>query len=222
MSILCEFARHTASTTTGWAEPDGEKALKLLKSNLRELQTDHADLVYAHSIGSDRMDPKTVMGRRGVMRALRKAKRDGLIRFLGISGHNRPSRFLPVIREFEVQVMMNAVNYVARHIYDFETKVWPEAHRRGVALVAMKVYGGGTKPRGGKIPPARTRQAFRYALSLPHVSTAVIGMYDRRELEQNLRYARAFQPLSTEEEKMLLAKGKQFAEQWKTPYGPVS
>ncbi len=201
---------------------DGEQALKLLKANLKELQTDYADLVYAHSIGSDQMDPQTVMGKRGVMRALLKAKRDGLIRFIGISGHNRPPRYLPVIREYEVQVMMNAVNYVARHIYGFETKVWPEAHRRGVALVAMKVYGGGVKPSGGKIPRAKTRAAFRYALSLPHVSTAVIGMYNRRELEENLRYAREYTPLSPDERQALLAEGKQLATKWKLPYGPVS
>ncbi len=49
--------RDEAFVVTKCWEPDGEKALKLLRSNLHELQTDRADLVYAHSIGSDKMDP---------------------------------------------------------------------------------------------------------------------------------------------------------------------
>ncbi|HEY8504983.1 MAG TPA: aldo/keto reductase, partial [Gemmataceae bacterium] len=117
-------------------EPDGEKALALLKQNLKELQTDHADVVYAHSIGADRMDLKTVMGPTGVMKALEKARADGLCRFVGISGHNKPAKFLEVLKEFDVQVMMNAVSFVSRHIYNFEEKVWPVAREKNVGLVA--------------------------------------------------------------------------------------
>jgi hypothetical protein len=37
--------------------------------------------------------------------------------------------------------MMNAVILVARHLYDFEGKVWPAAARQGVGLATMKVLG---------------------------------------------------------------------------------
>lgn len=218
--------RKEAFLVTKCYEPDGEKALKLLKSNLRELQTDHADLVYAHSIGADKMDLETVMGSDGVMKALEKAQRDGLTRFIGISGHNRPDKFLKVIREFDIQVMMNAVSFVSRHIYNFEEQVWPEAHRRGIALVAMKVYGGmagGSKePKGSRIPDDLAREAFRYALALPHLSTAVLGMYDREELDKNIRWAQTYQPLSNEEMQNLLARGKELAGEWGEVYGPVA
>lgn len=76
---------------------DGEKALAMLKQNLKELQTDYADVVYAHSLGADEMDLKTVMGPNGSMKALEKAQRDGLIRFIGVSGHNRTWKFLELI-----------------------------------------------------------------------------------------------------------------------------
>ena len=203
-------------------EPDGEKALKLLRENLKELQTDHADLVYAHSIGSDKMDPKTVLGPNGVMQALQKARQDGLTRFVGISGHNRPQRFLTVIKNFEVQVMMNAVSYVSRHIYNFEQDVWPEAHRHGVALVAMKVYGGGVKQKGARIEPAHVYDAFRYAQSLPNIATVVIGMYDQKELAENIRFSQTYSPLSEQEMDGLVNRGAKLAESWGTPYGAVS
>jgi predicted aldo/keto reductase-like oxidoreductase len=214
--------RDEAFVVTKCWEPDGEKALKLLRSNLRELQTDHADLVYAHSIGSDKMDPRTVLGPNGVMQALRKAQKDGLTRFIGVSGHNRPERFLNVLNDFEIQAMMNAVSYVSRHIYNFEEKVWPEAHRRGVALMAMKVYGGGIKPQGGKIKSQDVLNAFRYAQSLPNICTVVVGMYDKTELEENIRFAKTYTPLDEQELADLVTRGKRLVESWGTPYGPVS
>jgi predicted aldo/keto reductase-like oxidoreductase len=213
--------RDEAFVVTKCWEPDGEKALKMLRSNLDQLQTDRADLVYAHSIGSDEMDPRQVLGRGGVMQALFKAQRDGLTRFVGITGHNRPQRFLEVLKAFEIQVMMTAANYVSRHIYNFEQTVWPEAHRRGVALVAMKVYGGGVKRAGGKIQSPDVLDAFRYAQSLPNVSTVVIGMHDQQELDENIRFAKNYTPLSPREMSDLLARGKQLAPSWGRPYGPV-
>jgi aryl-alcohol dehydrogenase-like predicted oxidoreductase len=215
--------RDEAFVVTKCFEPEGEKALALLKQNLDELQTDHVDLVYAHSLGSDKMDPKVMMGAGGVLKALEKARRDGLARFIGISGHNRPGRFLEVIRNFEVQVMMNAVNFVARHLYNFEETVWPEAHERGVALVAMKVFGGmGSKdPKGGRIQGDDVAQAFRYAQSLPNIATVVLGMHDRDELEQNIQWANTYKPLSDVEMRALLERGEKLAVDWGHVYGPA-
>ena len=48
--------------------------------------------------------------------------------------------------------------------------------------MAMKVYGGGTKPHGGKIESANVLDAFRYAQSLPNICTVVVGMYARRDI----------------------------------------
>ena len=217
--------RDEAFVVTKCFEPDGEKALALLKQNLRELQTERADVVFAHSIGSDTMDLQTVLGERGVMRALEKAQRDGLTRNIGISGHNRPQKCLAVLREFEMQVMMNAVSYVSRHIYDFETTVWSEAHERGVALVAMKVFGGivstSGQQQGSRIPREDLQQAFRYAQSLPNISTVVVGMQNADELNENLAWARQCERLEGEELKVLLARGAQMASEWGTVYGPT-
>ena len=130
--------RKEAFVVTKCFEPNGEKALELLKQNLRELQIEQADLVYAHSIGDDKMTPDKIYAADGVCKALEKAKRDGLTRFVGVSGHNRPERFLTALKEWDFDVMMNAVNLVDRHTYAFEDVVWPAARKQNVGLVAMK------------------------------------------------------------------------------------
>jgi aryl-alcohol dehydrogenase-like predicted oxidoreductase len=206
-------------------EPDGEKALKLLRKNLKELQVEQADLVYAHSIGDDKMVPEKIYAANGVCKALEKARRDGLTRFVGVSGHNRPGRFLKALVEWDFDVMMNAVSLVARHVYDFEAKVWPKAATKGVGLVAMKVFGGARagekQPKGARLPDELKHAAVRYALGLPHVSLAVLGMHDDEELRQNLEWARAFKPLGKEELMRLDRPTRELARQWGKVYGAV-
>jgi aryl-alcohol dehydrogenase-like predicted oxidoreductase len=205
-------------------EPDGETALKVLKQNLAELQIEQADLVYAHSIGADKMAPEKIYARDGVCKALEKAKKDGLTRFLGVSGHNRPGRFLTALAEWDFDVMMNAVSVVARYIYDFESKVWPAAAKKGVALAAMKVFGGAAKSgvaKGARMPEEMKPLALRYALGLPQVSVVVVGIHDEAELKQNLAWAREAKPLTEEELRGLERPTRELAKKWGKVYGEV-
>jgi hypothetical protein len=161
----------------------------------------------------------------GVCAALDKARRDGLTRFVGVSGHNRPGRFLQALKDWHPDVMMNAVSLVARHIYDFEGKVWPEAAKKGVGLAAMKVFGGGQPdkgPKGARLPDELKRAAVRYALGLPHVSVMVLGIHDEDELKQDLAWVRAFTPLSADELKELAEPTKALAARWGKVYGEVT
>ncbi len=206
-------------------EPDGEAALRLLQRNMRELRVDYVDLVYAHSLGSDRMPPERVLAPNGVLAALEKARRDGLIRYVGISGHNRPDRFVRVLNEFPVDVMMTAVNFVIRHVYNFEERVWPVARQKGVGLVAMKVFGGIDRrvpgAKGARARGENLRLALKYAYSLEGLSTAVIGCYDRHELDQVLSWIREGLELTPEEAAYLERRGKALAADWGELYGPV-
>jgi aryl-alcohol dehydrogenase-like predicted oxidoreductase len=216
--------RHEVFVVTKCFEPDGEKALALLKQNLAELGIERADLVYAHSLGDDKMVPEKIYAADGVCKALEKAKRDGLTRFVGVSGHNRPARFVRALREWDYDVQMNAVSLVARHVYDFESKVWPLAAEKKVGLAAMKVYGGfpGRGPWNARMPAELRSAALRYALGLPPVTVAVVGMKGEEELKQNLAVVRDFKPLSAEELAALEGPTRDLARQWGTLYGAVA
>jgi len=210
--------------TTKCARAKGDEAMRLLEQNLKELQSDYADLVYVHSIGGDDMDFKTLTSPGGAMEFLVRAKQQGLARFVGVTGHNRPQRFVDVLRDFDIDVVMNAVNFVDRHTYNFEEKVWPVAAEKQVGLVAMKVFGGsqGTVPKAtAKLPVEHHEQALRYALSLPNVSLAILGMKTLDELKRNVEWARNFKPMTPEEIAGLQDLGKQLAAQWKEHLGQV-
>jgi predicted aldo/keto reductase-like oxidoreductase len=180
--------------------------------------------VYIHSLGADKMPPKQVFGKDGVAKALEKAKKDGLTRFVGVSGHNRPGRFLHALAEWDFDVMMNAVSIVSRHIYDFEGKVWPQAAKKKVGLAAMKVFGGagqGGQPKGARLPDDLKQAALRYALGLSGVSVVVVGIHDDEELKQNLAWLKAYKPLSDEERRELTPRTRALAKMWGSVYGQV-
>lgn len=205
-------------------EARGDAALRMLERNLKELKTDHADLVYVHSLGD--LDLRTVTSKNGILPALLKAKREGLARFIGVTGHHRPHKFLRVLQDFDLDVIMCAVNFVDRHTYGFEQKVWPTAAKHQVGLVAMKVFGGMVYSDKGmsnsRMPREHLDNAFRYALSVPNVSLAVVGMATREELHQNVARARRFQPLTDQEKQTLNVTGRRLASRWGAHLGSVT
>lgn len=204
--------------------PDGEAALAQLRDNLADLRIEQADLVYVQSLGNDEMTPERIYAADGVCRALQRARAEGLTRLLGVSGHHRPGRFLEALENWEFDVMLTAANLITRHSYAFESTVWPEAARRGIALLAMKVYGGvkdgRTSAKGAALPETLQPAGLRYALGLPGASGVVLGMVDEDELQQNLERVRAFSPLTGEELTALDAPTERLAAEWGEIYGP--
>jgi len=201
-----------------------EGTWKLLKQSMKRLQTDRIDLVHLHNFGDEERwgDRKLVFGDNGAMGALREAKKEGVVRFIGASGHVHPTRFHEALDSGEIDVLMNAVNFVVQHTYDFEHKVWSRAQRLNVGLVAMKVLGGAVHQEAGfRVDEKFYERAIRYALSIPGIAVAVIGLENIPELEKAASIVARNQPLSPEESLDLARAGLELAgtPEWKAPYG---
>jgi predicted aldo/keto reductase-like oxidoreductase len=204
-----------------------DEAERSLSESLRQLKTDHIDLVHIHSIGSKDID--RVLAKDGVLEYLLKQKETGKIRFVGITGHNRPANFVRMLQTDQIDVLMCVMNYADRNIYDFESKVLPEAIKRNVGCVAMKVYVGikGGFPNHGKgsvgcaTEPGLLPSALAYALDLKGVNLAVVGPYTVEQAVQNVEFARKYKPLTKEQLDSLLARGAELAKEIGPRYGPV-
>jgi predicted aldo/keto reductase-like oxidoreductase len=86
----------------------------------------------------------------------------------------------------------------------------------------MKVLGGAAKPEAGfKMDEKHYEQAVRYALSIPGLSVAVMGLENVAELERAASVVSNSAPLSPEESQELARIGLQLAATpaWKTAYG---
>ncbi|GAB5558986.1 MAG: hypothetical protein SynsKO_06330 [Synoicihabitans sp.] len=163
-----------------------EGTMKLLEESLRHMQTDHVDLVHLHNLGmaSRWPDMDFAFSEKGAMGALRKAREQGKVRFIGATGHVHPSQFHYAIDSGEIDVFMHAVNYVNQHTYDFEHKVWARALEKNIGLVSMKVFGGGATTC--RFPMEDYEIALRYTLSLKGLNTAVIGINQMEHLDRLL------------------------------------
>jgi predicted aldo/keto reductase-like oxidoreductase len=195
-------------------ENDGDQTLDLLKKNLEELGIEQTDLAYTHSIGHAVYEFDALVGDKGPMAMLEKAKKDGLTRFVGITGHNRPEKFAEVIAKRDIDAMMNAVNVVDRHTYSFETIVWESARKKNIGLAAMKVFGGNITAKPCKMPEELREASFRFAQSVKGVTLTVIGMGTDKELEQNVEWAKTYKPMTAEEAEELKKKTVALAKDW--------
>ena len=182
----------------------GDGSLRLLDDSLSRLRTDHLDLWQLHDLRSVQVLDQ-IFAKGGAIEALIQARDEGRVRYLGITGHHDPDILLEAMRRFEFDTVLMAVNAADVHRLSFARTVLPEAHRRGLGVIGMKVYGAGALigPQG---PTAE--QAMRYVLSLDGVSTVIIGCSTPDEVAENARIAREFQPLSSAERENLEAATK--------------
>ncbi|HLJ96975.1 MAG TPA: aldo/keto reductase [Gemmataceae bacterium] len=214
LKAILKERRKEVFIVTKCLETDGDKTIDLLKKNLDELGVEQVDLAYTHSIGHAVYDFDGLVADQGPMTALEKAKKEGLTRFVGITGHNRPEKFAQVIARRNIDAMMNACNCVDRHTYAFEEIVWPLAREKGIGIAAMKVFGGSIGITPCKMPEDLRHASFRFAQSIKGVALTVIGMGSIRELEQNVQWAKDFKPMTADEANELKEKTVALAKHW--------
>ena len=179
---------------------DKQGALAHLQETLTNMKTDHLDLWQVHDVRTDE-EVKEIFGPRGALEAFREARDKGLVRFIGVTGHQDPLVTKRCIEMFDFDTVLIPVNPAEPFYKSYIDTVIPQASHRGMGIIAMKVYFRGFASR---IPDFTAMEAFfRFALSQP-VTTAVIGCDDIHQLEQNVRFASSFTPMSQEEQNELL------------------
>lgn len=185
---------------------DKDLAMKMLEQSLRRLRTDHLDLWQIHGVTFEN-DPDLFIRKGGAAEALADAKKQGKVRFVGFTGHKDPAIHLKMLHTgfpFDsVQMPVNAFDATFR---SFQKQVIPEAARSGMAVLSMKPLSGTADPvKKGVVSP---EEALRYAMSVPGVTTTITGMEKPEVLEQNLRIAQNFHPMTVQEMQALADRVK--------------
>lgn len=196
------------STKTHDRTYDG--SMRLLEESLKNLQTDHIDTWQLHNVQrQDQVDQ--IFAANGAIKALEKAKAEGMVRYLGITGHYEPLVLLEAIKRYPFDSILLAVNAADVHYLSFKNYLLPEAQRLGIAIIGMKVttrsriLSSWTPPPPEEQPDARLRtskpgtitirEALTYSMSLP-VSTTIIGVDSIAQIEENVKIASEFSPLN--------------------------
>jgi aryl-alcohol dehydrogenase-like predicted oxidoreductase len=195
-----------------------------VRESLMKLQTDRLDLVHIHNIGLVDRFPTVdgILAPDGVLAGLRRLKKDGTIKHIGLTTHLRPKRTYPVIDTGDIEVVMCTGNFVEHHTYDFEGTVFEKAREKGLGIVAMKVLGGPQKDAARLSDPEHYSDAVRYAISIPGVSVAILGVKSVAELHQAIETVNSHRPFTDDELARITAKGKKMAADWGELRGPVA
>jgi len=184
-------------------------SLRLLEQSLKRLRTDHLDLWQLHNLNTvDELD--VIFGKGGAIHAFEQAKREGLVRFLGITGHYDPAVLVEAIRRYPFDTVLVSLNVADRHRLSFIENLLPVANEHGLGIIGMKVVAKGSllRPETG----FTMRQALGYVLSLP-LSTVIVGFSSPAEVDEAVEAARHFEPFPAELMSRLEAQAKPLADE---------
>jgi len=175
-----------------------------LRESLNRLQTDHVDLIQVHAVNAW-ADLEQALAPDGAVAALEEARQQGLVRFIGITGHARPEILGQAISQYPFDTVLVALGAADRLVSSPETFLLPKAVERNVGVIAMKVLGHGT---------ITSRDlALRYSLGLPGVSLAIIGMDKVEHIDEIVALAADFRPLAEAEQDQLIEAVRPLVEQ---------
>ena len=223
--------RQQAFLASKTKERTRDGSLRMLEKSLSLLQTDHLDCWQLHDLGT-MGDIEEVFAKGGAMEALIQAKEQGVVKHLGITGHFRPDCLIEAIRRHPFDTVLLALNAADKFHYSFAEQLIPLAVERQMGIIGMKLTGRNRILSSYVPPPVEAqkrswegsavvatspgtldmREAMYYALTFP-ISTAIVGVETVAQLEENVRLAREFTPLSETQMASIAGKTERVARQ---------
>lgn len=191
---------------TKTADRTYDGTMRQVEDSLKRLQTDHLDLYQIHNL---RLEDEllAILGKDGALKAFEKLKDDGVIRFMGVTGHKDPALMLDAIRAFPFDTVLMSLNVGDIHDRSFKEQLLGEAVKREMGIIAMKLTANGRLKPGEMFT---IKEMLEYVFTLP-VSNAIVGISSLAELEENVKIAGSFTPLSNKEMTALEDKAKPLA-----------
>ncbi len=196
--VVCvQFGARTA------ADAAGE-----LRSILATLHTDYVDVLTFYYV-EKAAEWRSLIGPGGALEYARAARRDGIIRSLGITSHQR-TLAAEIARSGLVDALM--IRYNAAH-RGAEREVFPVTGPIGMPVIAYTALRWGAllrptpdDPPGFRIP--RAPDWYRFVLQSPSVAVVLAAPASRAELDEDLEVLDAAGPLAPSEFDRLAAHGE--------------
>lgn len=181
---------------------DKKGAMAQLELTLKRMNTDYLDLWACHEVA--RMDEvEKIFGPGGSLEAFVEAKKKGMVRHIGFTGHHDPEVHQALLKGFDGwETVQHPVNLVDPHYLSFIQNVLPKVRAKGLGLLAMKsnAIGGITKEKVATI-----QECLRYSWS-HDIDTLVSGVETVAQLEENVLACKNFTKMSKAEISSLLSR----------------
>jgi uncharacterized protein len=173
--------------STKSAASDKKTAMEHLETSLREIGTDYVDIWYIHA-KSKKTDVNDEL-----LEAHAQARKEGKIRFSGVSTHSGHAEIFAAVMERQphIDVVLTSYNFSMDPALEGMIET---AAKAGIGIVGMKVMAGGfrrSKP-DDKVAGVLKREgamlsALKWVLRNPNIHTTIPSITDMDQLEENLR-----------------------------------
>lgn len=184
-------------------------SLRLLEKSLKRLKTTYLDSWQIHQL-TEYEEINEVTAKNGALKAAIEMKEQGVVKYIGFTGHESPGVLVEMASRFEFDTSLCPVNIADRvSPPSFIDEFLPVANQQNLGVVGMKVFSQGYLFNPGGI--TTPWEALSYVLSLP-VSTVIVGCDSLGQLEENVAIAKAFYKLSEEQAKKLEEKAQLYPE----------
>lgn len=191
--IGLEGVRKNVFLTTKCAKRTRTEAEQDLALSLKALKTDHLDIWQMHDVRT-KADIDRILGPDGAMEAFTAAKKAGKCRFIGFTGHFDPETHATLLRAYDQWDSVLMPVHAADHAYlSFEKTALPVAVEQGIGIQAIKVF-----CKAFLLRALSPKECLTYTLSMP-VHVAICGAGSQGQMEDNVRTAQNFKPLTADE-----------------------
>ncbi|MDR1985988.1 MAG: aldo/keto reductase [Treponema sp.] len=188
-----------------------EEVERIFKEQLKKCRTPYFDFYLLHNINQAHI--KTVESFK-VYEKLKEKQKQGLIKYLGFSFHDRPELLQAVVDRYDWDFVQIQLNYVDWELQQAET-LYRILERKSIPVHIMEPVRGGSlanlpeeaalifKAADPKASPASW--SLRYAASLPGVQVVLSGMSTLEQVQDNVKTMSPFKPL-TQDERVVIEK----------------
>ena len=207
LGLVMAERREGVFLATKTIKRDRAGAAAEIDESFRRLRTDRIDCLQIHDLHSE-ADLAKITGPDGALKAIEEHRAAGRIRFVGVTSHVDPVILARAMREYPFDTLLVSLGAVHEAVRPFYDTVMPVARERGVAVLAMKVMAYG-------FLEDHVETALRYAMGLPGVAAAVVGVDNIEQLEANAAIAARFEPLTPAQQEELLDAARSIYERRK-------
>ena len=217
--VLPPFRKNIFLTTKS-PERSRKGAEADIEQSLRALKTDHVDLWQIHQV-STMGEVEQIFAPGGAIEAFEAAKKAGKCRFIGFTGHHDPEVHLAMLKKYDkYDTILMPLNPADPSYLSFEKMVLPIAVERGMGIQGMK-----STANSKLLHTIPLKDCLSYVLSLP-IHCLALGCTTIGQIEDDVRIAKRFQPLSADRLSQIRATAAQFKgpqlEDWKVDRASAS